>query len=179
MFRFNQTTSYVPLKPLRETNGVHGSLYDILSDSYREVGPVSTVKRKTLWNVAANAAWQLVSFMVWDRTQKKLQTIPCFNPLLLFCLPPLPLTSAPILFLYLIFHLHQKTDVYFGSVSILAALISLTAKLPFLLRLLLFAPLILSNFYSFFLYSNSPAAERGAWGGTRFLDYLWCALRTC
>lgn len=56
MFRFNQTTSYVPLKPLRETNGLHGSLYDILSDCYREVGPVSTVKRKTLWNVAANAA---------------------------------------------------------------------------------------------------------------------------
>lgn len=108
MFRFNQTTSYVPLKPLRETNGVHSSLYDILSDCYREVGPVSTVKRKTLWNVAANAAWQLVSFMVWDRTQKKLQTIPCFNPLLLFCLPALPLTSAPILFLYLIFPLHQK-----------------------------------------------------------------------
>lgn len=89
MFRFNQTTSYVPLKPLRETNGVHGSLYDILSDSYREVGPVSTVKRKTLWNVAANAAWQLVSFMVWDRTQKKLQTIPCFNP------PPPLLSSSP------------------------------------------------------------------------------------
>lgn len=39
-----------------------------------------TVKRKTLWNIAANPAWQLVSFMLRDRTQKSCKSSLVLTP---------------------------------------------------------------------------------------------------
>lgn len=165
------------------TNRLRGLLYcaRIVSDCYGEFQAVSTVKRKILWNIVANLAWQLVSFMLQDRTQKS-----CKSSLVLTTSSSSSISPHPfsVFFLSRFVFVPKTWCLFWSNVNPYGPPYhsheakSYTAKLPFppdLSYLFHFFHQIFIS--SFFFHSNSPAAERGAWGGARFLDYFWCAMR--
>lgn len=160
----------------------------IISDCYGEFQAPSTVKRKTLWNTAANPAWQLVSFVLRDRTQKSCKSSLVLTPSsssIFISSDPLPPSTTVVFWgggVCMSFCLcTKKPGVCFGAISILTALYITHKRENPTPQNSLFppqtSPICSPSLRLFFFYSNSPASERGAWGGTRFLDYFWCAMR--